>query len=83
MEPEPQVESDMNAAAVACMAKLDPFLGADGGAGCPNWVPGEDKDGADIWRGEKCVHYLGEDGKGRTMPFKTQGIVYGVEPEVL
>ena len=42
-----------------------------------------DAEGASIWRGERCVHYLGADGKGRTMPLKTEGIVEGVAPEVL
>jgi hypothetical protein len=83
-EPEPQVEADWAAVAKACLAKGDAFLSEDAtAAGCPIWVAGEDAEGASIWRGERCVHYLGADGKGRTMPFKTEGIVEGVAPEVL
>lgn len=83
-EPEPQVD-DTNAAAKALIAKGEVFLGDDrSAAGCPLWGAATEADGgATVWRGERCVHYLGADGKGRTMPFKAEGIVEGATPEVV
>ncbi len=85
-EPEPQAEGDLNAAATALIAKGATFLGDDRGAsGCPLWGAATEaaEGAATVWRGERCVHYLGQDGKGRTMPFKAEGVVEGVAPEMV
>eukprot|EP01043_Picozoa_sp_COSAG02_P086132 COSAG02_NODE_23645_length_712_cov_0.929853_1_plen_110_part_10 len=85
-EPEPQAEGDLSASAKALIAKGETFLGDDrDSAGCPLWGTASEAAGgaATVWRGERCVHYLGEDGKGRTMPFKAEGVVEGVSPETV
>jgi hypothetical protein len=84
-EPEPQ--ADWSEQERAVLAKGDAFL-SDGPfsleSGCPGWIKSADYEGSsDVWRGQGCVLFVGDDGKGRTMPFKTTGIVYGVEPATL
>jgi hypothetical protein len=85
-EPEPQADGDLSASAKALITKGETFLSDNRDAsGCPLWGAASDAAGgaATVWRGERCVHYLGEDGKGRTMPFKAEGVVEGVSPETV